>query len=301
MTERRKADISISDNYLKFRFRSKDSPECIMTLRSAGNMGRNTDKDTESRKKILRELGVENLYKLHQIHSRDVFNADELDKGSIAEGDGLFTFRKENVLSVTIADCMPVFFYSRSESVFGVLHSGWKGTGISIEALNSIENYTGRIAEDFEFILGPSIGPCCYEVDPERAGIFRNLYGSKSVIRRVKHSGKYQDIVKISSGDDLHCMEKVSSSDISEISGTYHADKNIINRKAEDKGRAAGKEETAFYLDLRKANVSILEKKGIKNITVMENCTCCSENFYSFRGDGPEQFGLMLALIGYFR
>ena len=212
-----------------------------MTLRPAGSMGRNIDDETENRQKILKELGIKNYYRLKQVHSRNVFNAEEMDKKGTAEGDGLFTFRKSDVLVVTIADCMPVYFCSRSASVFGVLHSGWKGTGISIEAVNSIEKLTGDSPDDFEFILGPSIGPCCYEVDPERAAVFSNLYGSDSVIDK------------------------------------------------------------RYYLDLRKANISILEKKWIKNITVMENCTCCGENFYSFRGDGPEQFGLMLALIGYFR
>ncbi len=242
-----------SDNYLKFDFSTSDSPECIMSLRSAGGMGRNTDPETAERRNFLEKTGVEDYFKLNQTHSRIVHNAADLGSAdNVVEGDGLYSFSRENILAVTAADCMPVFFFSRSEGVFGVLHSGWKGTGISIEAVQEIEKDAGRQIDDFEFILGPSIGSCCYEVDRDRAEVFENLYGSDSVVTRDNSGYK----------------------------------------------KESGKR---YYLDLIKANTAVLDKKGIKNIKIIENCTCCSENFYSFRGDGPKQFRLMLALIGYFR
>ena len=37
---------------------------------------------------------------------------------------------------VTVADCMPLYLYDSVSGVFGVVHSGWKGTGIIGEALN---------------------------------------------------------------------------------------------------------------------------------------------------------------------
>ena len=243
---------SADSDFLNFSFSSINSPSCIMTLRSAGGMGRNTEEDNQERKIFLEKNGIKKHFKLNQIHSRNVFNADELTAEKTADGDGLFSLNPNNVLAVTIADCMPVFFYSRISGAFGVLHSGWKGTGISLEAINKIEQLTGSGSNDFEFILGPCIGSCCYEVDSKRAAEFRNMYGNDSVVKR-----------------------EPASDDIYNHSGNY--------------------------IDLRTANVNILENQGVKNITVIENCTCCSENFYSFRGDGAKDFQLMLALIGYFR
>ncbi len=252
LTAFKNIDISPEMEFLEISFESEGAPVCVMSLRKAGGMGRNDEPDTAERKRILEELGIEKIYRLRQTHSRTVFDAADLEKeNSIKEGDGIYTFSRENVLEVTVADCMPVFFYSRSASVFGVLHSGWKGTGISIEALNLIQKKVSVSPQDFEFILGPSIGSCCYEVDRERGGLFRSLYGSDSV--------------------------------------------RVI--ETEDGNRA----ETKWFLDLRKANMNLLEQKGVRNIKLIENCTCCSENFYSFRGDGPKHFRLMLALIGYFR
>ena len=284
----KKTGITSSDKYIKFKFKDKNSPECIMTLRTAGGMGRNSEEETENRKIFLSELGIKKYYKLNQVHSRDVYNTEELTDGIIKNGDGLLTFSKKDVLAVTIADCMPVFFYSKSSEAFGVLHSGWKGTGISIEAVNYIEKHTGRSVNDFEFILGPSIGPCCYEVDRERASVFENLYGKDTVVCRDKMSCKLRD------------KEKVKK--LAEVNNICPGNNKIrdINNSDLIKRNFDKTVNTGYYLDLRKANINILEKKGVKSIKVIENCTCCGENFYSFRGDGAKQFNLMLALIGYF-
>lgn len=251
MIKHKTAYADTDNDFLKFSFNYKDSPSCIMTLKSAGSMGRNSEDDNTERNNLLNKFGILKYFKLNQVHSRDVYNTDELTDIKTA-GDGLFTNSRNNVLAVTIADCMPVFFSSRKSGYYGILHSGWKGTGISLEAVRKIQMLTGEGVNDFEFILGPCIGQCCYEVDSERASEFINLYGNDAVVKREPEGG---------------------------ISDTHSGN----------------------YLDLREANVKILTDYGIKNITVIENCTCCSENFYSFRGDGPKQFGLMLALIGYFR
>ncbi len=104
---------------------------------------------------FLINLEILKYFKLNQVHSRDVYNTDELTDIKTA-GDGLFTNSRNNVLAVTIADCMPVFFSSRKSGYYGILHSGWKGTGISLEAVRKIQMLTGEGVNDFEFILGPA-------------------------------------------------------------------------------------------------------------------------------------------------
>jgi YfiH family protein len=242
MTEYKTIGTPVSGSMVKLGFKGENAPECFMTLRSAGGMGKNTDPLNPERITILNKLGIKSLYTLKQTHSRTVFNTEDLKEGDteITEGDGIYSNKMKKSLAVTVADCMPVFFYNHRSGVFGVLHSGWKGTGISLEVIKKI---SGGDPEDFEFILGPSIGPCCYQVDNERGKLFEELYGPGSVDVR----------------------------------------------------------DNSFYIDLRTANAGLLEKAGIRNITVYENCTCCDDNFYSFRGDGAKQFRLMLALIGYFR
>lgn len=53
------------------------------------------------------------------------------------------------------------------------------------------------------------------------------------------------------------------------------------------------------YLDLRTTNLRLLREGGVREITSIVDCTCCSSFLGSFRREGPE-FTRMLALIGYF-
>jgi copper oxidase (laccase) domain-containing protein len=52
-----------------------------------------------------------------------------------------------------------------------------------------------------------------------------------------------------------------------------------------------------FFLDLRAANVKLLENAGVKNIAVCENCTFCDERLGSFRREGAG-FTHMAAVLG---
>ena len=56
------------------------------------------------------------------------------------------------------------------------------------------------------------------------------------------------------------------------------------------------KKENKFYLDLPLINKHILEKEGLKNITISDLCTCCNkEHLYSHRGLGPQR-GIMATI-----
>jgi hypothetical protein len=87
-------------------------------------------------------------------------------------------------LCVTVADCMPILLYDVVRGVRGLLHSGWKGTGILIQALRLMSERFGSVAEDVEVTLGPCIGSCCYHVDEPRAELFAKLWGAGAVVRR---------------------------------------------------------------------------------------------------------------------
>lgn len=150
-----------------------------MSLESSGN-----------RLRFFHALGIdpERVWSLRQIHSRTV-----IDPGSAAnlpsekivkeipEADGFVVPRGEHILSVTVADCLPIFLADRRGRCFGAFHSGWKGTGIVIDGLHMMENRYGMEAADAEVFIGPSIGPCCYHVDEKRSREFLSAYGTGAV------------------------------------------------------------------------------------------------------------------------
>ena len=132
------------------------------------------------REAFFRAQGVppERVYSLTQTHSCNVCVIDGIPSPSrLRVGDGMVSLSPEAFLSVTVADCLPVFLLDTERGFFAVLHSGWKGTGIAAEAL-ALMREAGCRPEAAAAVLGPCIQACCYSVDEERARAFEAEFGA---------------------------------------------------------------------------------------------------------------------------
>lgn len=163
-----------------------DAPSICITLLKAGDMWGEEDTDPP-RRRILESLGIddERSRSLHQIHSKRVLVAEEISPTErdriLVEGDGLVAGTKELFLFVRVADCFPIFLFDYRTHAFGVVHSGWRGTGIAAEAVGVMRERFGSRPEDLVALIGPGIRPCCYDVPHERAVLFRERFGSDTV------------------------------------------------------------------------------------------------------------------------
>lgn len=158
------------------------APAAGLTLAAAGPM--KIVRDGENRARVFGSLGVDPgaVISAAQIHSRVVHAVESAASWSgHPEGDGVVTRNASLVPCVTVADCMPVYLYDPVSLCFGVLHSGWRGTGIIGTALDLACAEWGSRPEDFRVILGPHIRDCCYTVDSERAGYFAREFGPSCV------------------------------------------------------------------------------------------------------------------------
>ena len=109
-----------------------------------------------------------------QEHHTTVYNATADDRGrgvtrerGYADVDGLLTDEAGVVLCTQYADCVPLFFVDPVGRVVGTAHSGWKGTVARIGEVmvqRMCDDYGCR-RENILAAVGPSIGPCCFEVD----------------------------------------------------------------------------------------------------------------------------------------
>jgi YfiH family protein len=117
-------------------------------------------------------------------HSKKVVFVRKPQDARGFKADGVYTDQGDCVLGVTVADCMPIWLQDRRRGAFGVLHSGWQGTGICIEALNAFRAAFGSSPSDIDVILGPSIGACCYAVGPERALQYMQEFGPQAAVER---------------------------------------------------------------------------------------------------------------------
>jgi polyphenol oxidase len=85
----------------------------------------------------------------------------------LPEADGHATDRPGLAPLVFVADCLPVAL-AGDEGV-AMLHCGWRGMAAGIVE-RGVEEVGARAAA-----IGPSIGPCCYEVGDEVRGAFAGL------------------------------------------------------------------------------------------------------------------------------
>ncbi len=153
----------------------------VLSLRNAGDMGPSADFTNERRTRFFDLHGIEpqRVIGLRQVHSKTVYYAENSSSFIGKEGDGLFTDNPRTVLGVTVADCLPIFLVDSAAGRFGVVHSGWKGTGIVLAALENMNRVSGS---PIDVIIGPGIGSCCYSVDEQRADQFRKSFGPGSVV-----------------------------------------------------------------------------------------------------------------------
>ena len=163
------------------------------------------------------EFNLTNLTRHSQIHSSIVNKIDEKNIGQRIDGDALITNVKEVPLLILTADCVPVVIIDPKNKAVGVAHAGWRGTYDKI-CKNTIDemikNYKSN-PEDLICVIGPSIGPCCYEVSKDLVEKFNtNL---------ANHAGEF-DIIK----DDKYFLDLWKINELT-LKDCNVKDENIIN------------------------------------------------------------------------
>jgi len=136
----------------------------------------------ENRRRFLMSWGAvpDSLVVPGQVHGVAV-GVVTPDEREFPDTDALITTSNEIALGVIVADCVPIYFWDPVRGTIGIAHSGWRGTAarIASRTLLSMCREFGSRAHDCRAILGPSIGPCCYEVSQELADGFRASFGDE--------------------------------------------------------------------------------------------------------------------------
>ena len=109
-------------------------------------------------------LGSQPAAFLKQVHGAAVIHASA--GGLAGNADAIVTVTPGLPIAVFSADCVPLLLYDPEGQRLAAAHAGWRGTVQSVAraAVEALMAAGGR-PERFLAALGPSIGPCCYEVD----------------------------------------------------------------------------------------------------------------------------------------
>ncbi len=108
-------------------------------------------------------------------HTKNVAFVVQNDKGKILPNiDGLITNEPGIILTVTAADCAPVFFFDQQNNAIAIAHEGWRGIeqNISLEVLNEMNKKFGTKPENVLVHIGPHLRKCHFEVKEDVAEKF---------------------------------------------------------------------------------------------------------------------------------
>ena len=118
-----------------------------------------------------------------QRHGANVTRADA--RGIVMPGtvydhcDGLWSDEPGRAMLLLTADCLPIALAREhaERPALAILHAGWRGLLAGIVANGVRALGRARLAA----VIGPGIGPCCYEVGDEVAAPFREAFGDDVV------------------------------------------------------------------------------------------------------------------------
>lgn len=110
------------------------------------------------------------LLSVKQVHGTDVLILDRpISEGDRFAGgwDALVTDQPGVTVAVRTADCVPVLLYDRRKKAVAAIHAGWRGAvaGIVPRTIELMASKFKVLESDLRVSIGPSAGPCCYEVD----------------------------------------------------------------------------------------------------------------------------------------
>jgi YfiH family protein len=223
----------------------------------------------ENRRLFQSALGAADLElnPLKQVHS-DLLRVFPDATSDVPKGDASATIHPRLLLAIQTADCLPILLVDPKKRVVAAVHAGWRGTlaRITQKAVGRMQFEYSSKPKDLLAAIGPSIGPCCYEV----AADFVTKFAAQFV-----DAGEYFDEPR--SGEEPNPLQWLNM----KPPGHQPPPKNV-------------------HLDLRKANHSQLVAAGLlaKNIYVSGLCTACHTSLlFSHRREGPLS-GRLMSVIG---
>lgn len=168
------------------------------SLNMAGHVGDQPEAVSENRRRTCLALGLkpDRLITVNQTHGANVVSIDAEARrdpgrnGCEPAADAIVTGETGVPIAVMTADCVPIIIVHKKSRSVAVVHAGYKGLYLNIVAASidrMVKEASGGPADMAAFI-GPAIGPCCYEVDEDRAKMF------ESSQRRVKQGNYFLDL-----------------------------------------------------------------------------------------------------------
>jgi polyphenol oxidase len=149
---------------------------------------------------VAKSLGVKagDLLLVKQVHGAGVTTAPRGRTRPWArpESDAIVTDDRGVAIGVRVADCVPILLAEDTGTAVAAVHAGWRGTAkrAAIAGIDALQRDFGIRPERLVAAVGPSIGPCCYEVGQPTRDAFHAAGHHGSLLERwfePRGDGKY--------------------------------------------------------------------------------------------------------------
>ena len=118
--------------------------------------------------------------RVRQVHGDRVVVARAAGE-PVEEADAVISARPGVAACVSVADCVPILIGDPRSGAVAAVHAGWRGTlaHTAERVIEALSREVGAQPGDLLAAIGPAIGPCCYEVSPDLAQVFRDDLGTR--------------------------------------------------------------------------------------------------------------------------
>ncbi len=239
-----------------------------------GDSARNV---AENRRRLMVRLRAKKMQLVtqRQVHS-DLIHVvnSSLPSDFPSAGDGLLTDRAGLLLSVVVADCLPILLVDTKQRVVAALHCGWRGTvrRIAQKGVGLMKQTYGSRERDLRAAIGPGIRVCCYRVGEEVRDEFEGQFSYASQLFVI-------------------CKEPSPLQIRYPLLFHYNPESHAAF-------------DNPLYLDLVQANILQLREAGVPATHIYADAPCTSCNpqlFFSHRRDAGQTnrpTGRMMGVVG---
>ena len=196
----------------------------------------------------LLKLDSSNIVRPYQTHTNNVkkiTNEVGIFPEKLQDVDGLITRENNKILSLTFADCTPIYLYDKQKNIIGNIHSGWQGTvkKIAKYAIIKMKKEFNSDPKDIVCVIGPTIRKCHFEVQKDVKDIFYNTFKYMKNIDKIiefnKNTNSYFiDTVEINK--ELLKGEGILKENIVDSGICTYCNSNIIHSYRKE-GKEAGR------------------------------------------------------------
>ena len=155
---------------------------------AAGNLALHVDDDpalvAKNRNALQRQLGVDHIQWLEQVHGTHVVSAQA--DGLTRTADACITAQTKLACSVMTADCLPVLLCDQAGTQVAAVHAGWRGLAKGVLA-ETIKHFNCK-AHHIIAYLGPAIGKTHFEVGVEVLEAFFELAGDSDAADAIANA-----------------------------------------------------------------------------------------------------------------